>query len=208
MVRVCCKPVQSAWPSPARCSDTCTIRQDRGQRSYSDERRHHQLSGHFHRPQKTKNIIYPGSLIPLNFSETDYKHGFYLLDSETQELEWFNSSGNIFKKIIYDNNNILPLRSEIDGKVVKVIATDIKNQLHFEQWKNELEKMNPIEVKVNALNIDYPTNDLSEENTIEDFEFVNILKEMCYNINKDINKDKLFELAERIYNESQEEKLK
>jgi len=165
------------------------------------------FSGHFHKQQEKENIIYPGSLIPLNFGEVDYEHGFYLLDTETENLEWIPNTTNIFTKLSYNPTEEIPRKELIENKVVKIIATNVKDQIKFEQWKSQIETMNPIEVKVATLNIDYPNNNIQNEE-IEIFEFLNILKEMCYNINKELNKDKLFELAERIYTESQEEKLR
>lgn len=48
------------------------------------------LSGHFHRHSVKGNITYLGTPISLSMGENDTKHGFHILDTETNELEFIN----------------------------------------------------------------------------------------------------------------------
>jgi DNA repair exonuclease SbcCD nuclease subunit len=46
------------------------------------------LSGHFHSPQVIDNVHYVGTPIPTTMSEANEAHGVYILDTETDELEF------------------------------------------------------------------------------------------------------------------------
>ena len=48
------------------------------------------LSGHFHRHSVKGNVTYLGTPVSLSMSENDTKHGFHILDTETDELEFIN----------------------------------------------------------------------------------------------------------------------
>lgn len=57
------------------------------------------LSGHFHKRQVSKNIVYIGNTFPTNFGDAwDSERGASLLETDTEELCFFNYEGPMFYK--------------------------------------------------------------------------------------------------------------
>lgn len=57
------------------------------------------LSGHFHKRQVSKNIVYIGNTFPTNFGDAwDSERGAAILQTDTEELEFVNYEGPMFYK--------------------------------------------------------------------------------------------------------------
>jgi DNA repair exonuclease SbcCD nuclease subunit len=66
------------------------------------------LSGHFHLTGQRNNIKYVGTPYQLNWGDFGDKRGFYVLDTNTQELEFIeNRVSNEFIKLIYKAKRVL-----------------------------------------------------------------------------------------------------
>ena len=62
------------------------------------------LSGHFHCKQERGNIIYLGAPYQMTFSDTDETKGFWILDTDTRELEYIENKNEMFHKLVYDDS--------------------------------------------------------------------------------------------------------
>ena len=57
------------------------------------------ISGHFHKRQVSKNIIYMGNTFPTNFGDAwDDERGACLLETDTEEVTFYNYEGPMFYK--------------------------------------------------------------------------------------------------------------
>ena len=61
------------------------------------------LSGHFHCIQERGNIKYLGAPYQITFSDLGEKKGFYILDTDTRELEFIENKKKMFYSIKYDD---------------------------------------------------------------------------------------------------------
>jgi DNA repair exonuclease SbcCD nuclease subunit len=61
------------------------------------------LSGHFHCQQERGNIKYLGTPYQITFSDLGEKKGFYILDTDTRELEFIENKKEMFYSIKYDD---------------------------------------------------------------------------------------------------------
>ena len=61
------------------------------------------LTGHFHCKQTKGNIIYLGSPYQITFSDVNEPKGFWILDTDTRELEFVQNDQNLFHTLSYDD---------------------------------------------------------------------------------------------------------
>jgi DNA repair exonuclease SbcCD nuclease subunit len=152
------------------------------------------FSGHFHRHQKRKNIIYTGSPFQMNFGEIGQEKGFIVFDKEREDWEFVEYNGPQYTKFHvseYKNN-------DVKNKFVGVIVdTKIQNfvklkRILFESGAIDVipffeKKQEDIEVSKHA----------SDNTAIPD-----IVREYLNNIKKDgIDNSKLIDIFEKVLNE-------
>lgn len=77
------------------------------------------LSGHFHTPMKRDNIQYVGSCMPFTFADVNSPRGYYLLNSDTKELDFFEFKGAPKYVIVDADGEIDP--NQINNNVVKLV---------------------------------------------------------------------------------------
>jgi DNA repair exonuclease SbcCD nuclease subunit len=61
------------------------------------------LSGHFHCRQERGNIIYLGSPYQMTFSDVNDIKGYWILDTDTRELEFIPNRDKMFHNLSYDD---------------------------------------------------------------------------------------------------------
>ena len=61
------------------------------------------LSGHFHCKQEKGNIIYLGAPYQITFSDVNEPKGFWILDTDTRELEFIKNDQKLFYTLSYDD---------------------------------------------------------------------------------------------------------
>ena len=62
------------------------------------------LSGHFHCKQERGNIIYLGAPYQITFSDVNEPKGFWILDTDTRELEFIKNKNKMFHILTYDDS--------------------------------------------------------------------------------------------------------
>tara|TARA_Y100000310_G_scaffold113783_1_gene112240 strand:+ start:59 stop:1126 length:1068 start_codon:yes stop_codon:yes gene_type:complete len=61
------------------------------------------LTGHFHCKQEKGNIIYLGAPYQITFSDVNEPKGFWILDTDTRELEFIDNKQCLFYTLSYDD---------------------------------------------------------------------------------------------------------
>jgi DNA repair exonuclease SbcCD nuclease subunit len=103
------------------------------------------FSGHYHLKNSDGYIYYVGTPYQINWGDFDTERGFYVLNFETEELEFFpNTFSKRFIKILYHESDEKPYKIEglIPGKVFEMDLSEIKEKI-------ELLKQNTIKFIIN-----------------------------------------------------------
>lgn len=111
------------------------------------------LSGHFHYPSHYGNIKYPGSQYEMNWSDFDSRRGFYLLDTETRDLEFIENPNRIHHKLEYDDEDMtiddlasLDV-SNLRNCFVKVVVKNKTNPYLYDLFINKMNDSGAADVK-------------------------------------------------------------
>lgn len=111
------------------------------------------FSGHYHHPSHHGNIRYLGTQYEMNWSDYDSVKGFYVLDTDTREIEFNRNPNRIFHKIDYDDNDlaideIVSLdTSSMKNCFVKVIVKNRTNPQLFDMFLDKLNETGAADVK-------------------------------------------------------------
>jgi len=114
------------------------------------------ISGHYHNKIQYKNIIYIGTPYWLDWNDFNQEKGYYILDTETKELEFKpNTINKKFVKIIVDKDiKILGAKDlkEAKNNYTKIILK-IDNYKKLQELKKELPNAKVInEVELESIN--------------------------------------------------------
>lgn len=106
------------------------------------------LSGHFHHKSTDGRIFYLGA--PMQFTWQDYgdQKGFHIFDTDTKELEFVPNPYQMFHRIIWDNGTIEKDLEKFRNTYVKVVVTNKKSLIDFDNFLKRLDKVNPIACNV------------------------------------------------------------
>lgn len=160
------------------------------------------FSGHYHRKSNKKNIIYTGSLLDLEFCDSDIDHGYYILNTDNDEIEFIKNKITLYKKIIYDDD---PVNVNVENKLVRIVCKKVTDQKKFDNYIKSLLENGAIEVKTidiskdnNAINIE---SDICEIKDYDEMakEYIKELKLM-----ENINKEKLIDLFIKLHQKAKE----
>lgn len=144
--------------------NTCFLMKDWSFVSFDQTPFDHVFTGHFHsRQQVGHNVWYPGSPIPFKFDEGDVPHGFYVFDTETDDVKFIDiwkAGSKLFPDesqppqfMTIDDKNINSVKTgDVTNAIVRVIlkreySGDEKSQIkeHFDslgvkavRWLNKI----------------------------------------------------------------------
>lgn len=129
------------------------------------------FSGHFHhRNKKTYNegtIHYVGNTFPMDFSDVGNIKGYYTLDVETNELEFFeNTVSPKFKKILVSKIKEYK-KEDYQNNIIKLVVDMSLTESQVEKVQIFISKFNPFQVHT-EYNITTKTiEDVEEIDSIE-----------------------------------------
>lgn len=125
------------------------------------------LTGHFHTHSTRGNIVYTGSPYEMNWSDADDPKGFWILDTETLDLERHESPLKLHRKVHWDNGGLL--EGDYSDQIVKVIVKRRDDTKAYDDFMKQLETLGPADVQVveDHLHMDVVT-DSEEVATVED----------------------------------------
>ena len=163
------------------------------------------LSGHFHIKHQKNNVHYLGTPYQITFSDLNEKKGFYILDTETKELEFIENTNKMFLSIqytdeLYDSN---PDLSVYANKYVKLFIEQNKNQSKLDDFVEKL-----YDEKVSSLTIvedDTTNNDETDklaDMSLDTLSMIYKEAEDFYSSIEGIDVNKLKRLIQDIYMEA------
>lgn len=106
------------------------------------------FSGHFHTISRRSNILYTGTPYELDWADCGDRKGFWVLDTESDELEFIHNPHTLYKKVEYDEKlqeNLIP---DIESKFVKLTVKNKTDQYAFDSYFKTLMSMKPHDVQI------------------------------------------------------------
>ena len=86
------------------------------------------LSGHFHMRHRKNNIHYLGTPYQITFSDLHEKKGFYVYDTESDEMEFIENLSRMFLSIDYSDDLDIEDYSIYENKFIKMFVRGKKSQ--------------------------------------------------------------------------------
>ncbi len=148
------------------------------------------FSGHFHNRNEKKysngSIRYVGNTFPMDFADVDNQKGYYILDVETNELEFFpNTVSPKYKKILV--SKIKEVKEEdIKTNIVKLVIDVELTESKVEKVKAYLGKFRPYQLTVEYA-FSTRSNEVSED--IETFDMGQMFDEFIGQLKMEEDKE-------------------
>lgn len=106
------------------------------------------FSGHYHTRSDNGKIFYIGNPYELYFNDVNDDRGFVIFDTETLEHEYVNNPYKLHYQIYYDGEKEYDDPEYLREKIVKVIVRKIDDFKHFEDFINQINAVQPLELKI------------------------------------------------------------
>jgi DNA repair exonuclease SbcCD nuclease subunit len=107
------------------------------------------LSGHFHNRSIENNIRYIGSCFQFDWSDYGEYKGFALLETDTNQIEYYKNPYNIFNILDYDEDKIPDIKN-IKNTYVRI---NIKNKISESKFNDFISSVEDSEtIKYNIIN--------------------------------------------------------
>jgi DNA repair exonuclease SbcCD nuclease subunit len=159
------------------------------------------FSGHYHTRSTNGKVFYMGNPYQLFWTDINDTRGFVVFDTETLEHDYVNNPYDMFRVINYDEDNLQEDLSEYENSIVKVVVKNKSDQKLYEKYIDKLIKANPHEFKViESYVIVDPVSD--DGDTIESEDTLSLLKKYVDESEINLNKGKIKNLINSIYQES------
>lgn len=125
------------------------------------------LSGHFHHPSKKGNIEYLGAPYEMDWSDSEGRRGFNILETKTGNITFVDNPHKMFHKIIYNDTDwTLDMMKDFEfddmtGTYVKILVEKKDDPYMFDIFINKLEDSGTADVKIieNGLDVEASSND-------------------------------------------------
>jgi len=163
------------------------------------------LSGHFHIRHQKNNVHYLGTPYQITFADMNEKKGFYILDTETKELEFVENTQKMFLSLhytdeLYDSN---PDLSEYRDKYVKLFVGEKKNQSKLDDFIERMynEKVSSLTIIEDDISTQDETDKLADM-SLDTLSMIYKEAEDFYSSIEGIDVNKLKRLIQDIYMEA------
>lgn len=133
-------------------------------------------SGHFHVPSNKGNIEYIGSPYPMDWSDYGSERGFYIIDTETLEVEFVKNPYSMFTVIEYDDEDAsVEDLDDLDESIfedsyIRINVSKVSNKALLNKFIEKVETFDVADLKVNEVKVkdaDEQEDDEEEELGIE-----------------------------------------
>jgi len=158
------------------------------------------FSGHYHMRNDDGKIFYLGNPYQLYWSDYNDKRGFTIFDTETYELTKIDNPYEMFKICYYDEDNVEEDLSAYEGCIVKLIVKNKTDHKKYEKFLDNLNKIEPYELKV-IENIQI-NSDFDADEAVENEDTLTLLKRYVDESEIKLNKSRIKDLIQSIYKES------
>lgn len=164
-------------------------------------------SGHFHHPSKYGNVQYLGAQYEMNWSDYGSHRGFYILDSETRELEFIENDNRIHHKLEYDDTELtIDEVTELDTSMlkncfVKVLVKNRTNPYLYDMFLDKLNESGAADVKTveDSMNLSNIGAEDLEEGVKDTKE---ILHSYIDSVDTNMNKKEIKTVVDDLYQEA------
>lgn len=95
-------------------------------------------SGHFHVRHTKNNVRYMGTPYQITFSDLYESKGFYIYDTETDELSFIENEDKMFLHIDYTDDLVIDDLSKYENKYIKLFVRDKKSQATLDTFVDRL----------------------------------------------------------------------
>ena len=158
------------------------------------------FSGHYHMRNDDGKIFYLGNPYQLYWSDYNDKRGFTIFDTDTYELTKIDNPYEMFKICYYDEDNVEEDLSSYEGCIVKLIVKNKTDHKKYEKFLDNLNKVEPYELKV-IENIQI-NSDFDADEAVENEDTLTLLKRYVDESEIKLNKSRIKDLIQSIYKES------
>lgn len=105
------------------------------------------LSGHYHTQSESGNVRYVGVPYELTWIDCNDPKGFWVLDTDLEELEFVPNKHKLFEKIPYVEDMEYDF-SSVTNKYVKIVVVDKKSQKKFDDFVANIYMAKPHDLKI------------------------------------------------------------
>jgi DNA repair exonuclease SbcCD nuclease subunit len=158
------------------------------------------FSGHYHTRSDDGKIYYLGNPYQLYWNDYGDTRGFTIWDTDTGTTELVNNPFEMFKICNYDEEFLETDLSSYSGCIVKLIVKNKTDQKKFDKFVDSLIKSQPYELKV-IESVKINENFESDE-ILEQEDTLSLLKRYVDESEIQLNKTRIKELIQSIYQES------
>jgi len=163
------------------------------------------FSGHFHTRSSSGNITYLGTPYEIFWNDYQDPKGFYVLDTDTLELEFIKNTNEMFVKYYYNEETEDPRsidKSFVTDKYLKLIVVDKKDFGLFDTFIDGLYKHNPVEIKIIEDLSEFESSAVDDNINLEDT--MTLLSDYVDGIETDADKERLKVILKELYVEAQD----
>lgn len=159
-------------------------------------------SGHFHTRHTKNNIQYLGTPYQITFADLHESKGFYVYDTETDQMDFVFNEDKMYLHINYTDDLILSDLSKYENKYLKIFVAEKKSQTKLDTLVDNL-----YDAKVASVTIVENETTKIEDNEIADMTLDTLAliykeAEDFYAQMEEINVSKLKNLIQDIYMEA------
>ena len=162
-------------------------------------------SGHFHTRSSSGNITYLGTPYELFWNDFQDQKGFYVLDTDTLEIEFIRNPYEMFVKYYYNEEKEDPNLIDIsfaEDKYVKLIVVDKKDYNLFDSFIEKIYNKNPVELKIIEDLTEFESSAIDDNINLEDT--MTLLSEYVDGLETDADKERLKVILKELYVEAHE----
>ena len=156
------------------------------------------FSGHYHTRSDNGKIYYIGNPYELYFNDVDDERGFAIFSPETLDHHYVNNPFRMHYQIYYEGGSDFILSQELTNKIVKVIVRRIDDFKHFEDYISELNKLQPLELKIIQA---VQAIDVQEFETVESEDTISVLHRYVDEFDNDYDKSRIKGILNTLYQE-------
>jgi len=164
----------------------------------------HVYSGHYHTASSNGNVTYLG--VPYEMIWSDYKDpkGFYILDTDSYEIEFIRNNNEMFIKHYYDekmDSNAIDT-SCFEEKIVKLVVINKTDFNLFDKFVERIYNRNPLELKIIEDLSEFESSAVDDNLNLEDT--MTLLSDYVDGLETDADKLRLKTLLKELYIEAQD----
>lgn len=166
------------------------------------------FSGHYHHKSSRGNINYLGAFMEHTWADYNDPRGFHVFDTKTRELEFQQNPYNIFKMMIYNDEegDIMEHIDEINYDqykdcYVKIVVVKRSNPYAFDMMLDKLYKVSPIDISI-VEDMTYFTSTEDDVENVKDGDTVSILSNYIKGLTLPVKTDKMVDYMKELYTEA------